>query len=33
MGLLYANAELLNATDVDMAARHQMGEDEIRRQY
>ncbi|MBC7778228.1 MAG: hypothetical protein H7246_22535 [Phycisphaerae bacterium] len=30
MGLVYANVELLNATDVDMAARHQIGEDEIR---
>ena len=30
MGLVYANIELLNATDVDMAARHQIGEDEIR---
>ncbi len=30
MGLIYANVELLNATDVDMAARHQMGEEEIR---
>lgn len=30
MGLVYANIELLNATDVDMAARHQIGEDEVR---
>jgi clan AA aspartic protease len=31
MGMIHANIELLNATDVELAERHQIGEDEIRR--
>lgn len=30
MGLVYANIEILNATDVVLAAQHQIGEEEIR---
>jgi len=30
MGMIYANIELLNATDVELAVRNQIGEDEVR---
>ena len=31
MGLVYADIELINAGDIEMARRHIIGEDEIKR--
>lgn len=33
MGLVYADIELINAGDIEMARRHIIGEDEIKRMH
>jgi|SRR6186713_331874 len=33
MGLVYANIELINGTDLGMARRHLMGEEEVKRMH